>query len=160
MTKNWQLIRDKKMDPQIFAKRAMILDLMREWYKKEGFLEVETPLMVRYPGMEPDLDVFATEFISKDGSREKRYFHTSPEYAMKKLLGAGFERIFQITKAFRNGEFFSGGSPPSRMTHNPEFTMIEWYRANADYRDIMKDTEDMIRHVANRLPVPRPMQHV
>lgn len=153
--RNWQLIRDKKLDPELFHKRARILDLMREWFKKEGFLEVETPLMVKYPGMEPDLDVFSTEFISKDGKfREKRYFHTSPEYAMKKLLGAGFQKIFQITKTFRNGEWIE----ESITRHNPEFTMIEWYRANTDYSAIMKDTEAMIQWISYQLPASKDLR--
>ncbi len=144
--KNWQLIRDKILPKDIFLKRARIFDLIREWFKKEGFLEVETPLMVKHPGMEPHLNLFSSEFVSEDKKyREKRYLHTSPEYAMKKLLGAGFEKIFQITKVFRNGEV---GRP-----HNPEFTMMEWYRAHADYRDIMKDTEDIIRYAAKALGV-------
>ncbi len=189
--KNWQLIREAQDHPptpslagvgavskETFVKRARILDLMREWFRKEGFLEVETPLMVKHPGMEPHLNLFSSEFVSEDGKyKEKRYLHTSPEYAMKKLLGAGFEKIFQITKVFRNGEIgnadFLGcsagtaGKPNycvqplgvNESRHNPEFTMIEWYRANADYQAIMNDTEAMIRFIASKLPVSRPLQH-
>lgn len=176
MAKNWQLIRDKKLDPELFQKRARILDLMREWFKKEGFLEVETPLMVKKPGMEPHLNVFSTEFVSENGSyREKRYLHTSPEYAMKKLLGAGFQKIFQITKVFRNSEVgnadFVGcaggqGTPNycvqplgvNESRHNPEFTMIEWYRANADYSAVMKDTEAMIQWISYQLPASKDLR--
>ncbi|MDP2691607.1 MAG: EF-P lysine aminoacylase EpmA [Candidatus Gracilibacteria bacterium] len=143
---NWQLIRDGQLDKDTFVQRARILDLMREWFRGQGFLEVETPLMVKHPGMEPHLNLFSSEFVSEDGKyRDRRYLHTSPEYAMKKLLGAGFEKIFQLTKVFRNGE--DGGA------HNPEFTMVEWYRANADYMDVMKDTEVMVRWISSQLAV-------
>lgn len=144
--KNWQLMRNGQMDREIFVKRAQILDLLRLWFRQEGFLEVETPLMVKHPGMEPHLDLFASEYLGKDGKvLDRRFLHTSPEYAMKKLLGAGFERIFQLTKVFRNGE--CGGA------HNPEFTMLEWYRTNSDYLGMMDDTETMIRFIAAEIGI-------
>lgn len=143
---NWQLIRDGKLGKEAFVGRARILDLMREWFRGQDFLEVETPLMVKHPGMEPHLNLFSTEFISEDGKfSEKRFLHTSPEYSMKKLLGAGFEKVFQITKVFRNGE--------KARTHNPEFTMLEWYRANENYEKIMDDCEDMIKYIAQEMPL-------
>lgn len=167
---NWQLIRDGKLKKDIFVQRARILDLIREWFKREGFLEVETPLMVKYPGMEPHLNLFSSEFISEDKQyREKRYLHSSPEYSMKKLLGAGFEKIFQITKVFRNGELgnadfmgCTGGKAgevnycvhplgENESRHNPEFTMMEWYRGNSDYKAIMDDCENMIKFIVQGL---------
>ena len=188
---NWQLIRDGKLDKQTFVQRARILDLIREWFRKEGFLEVETPLMVKHPGMEPHLNLFSSEFISEEGQySDKRYLHTSPEYSMKKLLGAGFEKIFQISKVFRNGELgnadFLGctggkataalqtpdplqGEPTSpavsdkspnycvqvlgenESRHNPEFTMMEWYRGNSGYEAIMDDCERMIKFVVREM---------
>lgn len=166
--KNWQLIRDGKMEKKVFVLRARILDLVREWFRKEGFLEVETPCVVKHPDLAPDLDLFATDFVSKDGKRrERRFLQTSPEYAMKKLLGAGFEKIFQMSKSFRNAEFIgspaneiaasfsapSGEAPRNDSRHNPEFTMLEWYRAEADYRDIMSDTENMIKYVVQELAI-------
>lgn len=147
---NWRLMRDGKMDKEAFILRAQILDLIRAWFKREGFLEVETPSIVKHPDLAPDLDLFATEFVSKDGKvRERRYLQTSPEYDMKKLLGAGFEKIFQVSKSFRNAEWVADGSSTNR--HNPEFTMLEWYRAGADYRDMMSDTEKMIKYVVHEL---------
>lgn len=132
------------MRQEIFVMRARIIDLIRQWFKNQGFLEVETPIMVKIPEMEPHLRRFETMFISEDGKKKERCFlRTSPEIEMKKVLAAGFEKIFQITKVFRNGE--AGGS------HNPEFSMIEWYRTNADYRDIMNDTEAMIRFICEKL---------
>jgi len=167
---NWQLIRDGKLDRETFVQRARILDLMREWFRAQDFLEVETPLMVKHPGMEPHLNLFTTEFISEDGKmRDKRFLHTSPEYSMKKLLGADFENIFQITKVFRNGEIgnadfrgCSGGDATganycvqplgeNESRHNPEFTMVEWYRGNSGYEAIMDDCESMINFIIDGL---------
>ncbi|MDF2379725.1 MAG: EF-P lysine aminoacylase GenX [Candidatus Gracilibacteria bacterium] len=176
---NWQLIRDGKMSSETFVQRARILDLMREWFRKQEFLEVETPLMLKYPGMEPHLNLFSSEFVSEDGKyMDKRFLHTSPEYGMKKLLGAGFERIYQIGKVFRNGEVTLQTTPClssiakgteeqekeesdtfqmeigiQNSRHNPEFTMLEWYRTNADYNDIMDDCESMIKYVSRELGV-------
>jgi lysyl-tRNA synthetase class 2 len=176
------------MNQQIFIDRARIIDGIREWFNSENFLEVETPILVRHPDLAPDLDLFSTEFVSKDGKyRERRYLHTSPEYAMKKLLGAvargtvrsvtaaggeakdseiekskilsveesaspfqeGFGNIFQICKTFRNAEWVDGQTEANR--HNPEFTMLEWYRLGADYLGIMSDTENMIKYVDQQM---------
>jgi len=168
---NWQLIRDGKLDKETFVQRARILDLIREWFRQQDFLEVETPLMVKHPGMEPHLNLFASEFVSEDGQySDKRYLHTSPEYSMKKLLGAGFENIFQITKVFRNGELgnadfrgCTGGKASAEVNycvqplgenssrHNPEFTMVEWYRGKSGYEAIMEDCENMIKYFVQKM---------
>jgi elongation factor P--(R)-beta-lysine ligase len=127
--------------------RAKIIEEAREFFKERDFLEVETPSLVKLPGMEPYLDVFKTRFEPeghKEGGSvgaEDMYLITSPEYAMKKLLVGGAEKIFQICKSFRNKE--TGGP-----LHNPEFTLLEWYRAYADYEDIMKDTEELVCDLA------------
>lgn len=123
--------------------RAKIIAEVRKFFEQREFLELDTPSLVKYPGQEPYLDVFKTEFKAEFegvGVRDDLYLITSPEYALKKYLVAGFEKIFQITKAFRNKESFSN-------RHNPEFTMLEWYRAFADYRDMMKDTEDLVKYL-------------
>jgi len=103
---------------------------------------VDTPELVNLPGMEPYLDIFKSKFeVNFDAERSferDMYLITSPEYAMKKLLVAGFEKIFQLTKAFRNKETFSD-------LHNPEFTILEWYRAYASYEEIIQDTEDLVK---------------
>jgi len=136
--------------------RSRILDGIREFIKGKDSLEVETPSMVKLPGMEPNLDVFETEFVGArsdtvgeveqsgdrgDGLRQRMFLITSPEYAMKKLLVSGLEKVFQICKTFRNGE--TGGA-----VHNPEFTMLEWYRAYASYEDVMRDTEELVENLA------------
>ena len=119
-------------------KRARIIAGIRRFFDEKGFVEVDTPLMVPQPGMEPHLEAFQTTYEMR-----QFYLHTSPEYAMKRLLVAGFERIYQICKVFRH-------EPVGRM-HTPEFTMLEWYRAYADYTDIMVDTEYLIAELATDL---------
>ncbi len=119
-------------------KRAKIISGIRRFFDEKDFVEVETSLMVPQPGMEPHLEAFQTMYEMR-----QFYLHTSPEYAMKRLLAAGFERIYQVCKVFRH-------EPVGRM-HTPEFTMLEWYRAFADYTDIMVDTEYLIAELATDL---------
>lgn len=129
---------------EVMQKRAKVLKGIRAYFEAEGFLEVETPSVVKLPGMEPYLDVFETAFVDAQGKAEDRYLITSPEYAMKKLLVAGYEKVFQICKSFRNKETDS-------ELHNPEFTLLEWYRAFASYEEMMKDTEKLVEFVAKEL---------
>lgn len=134
---NWKRL---KTDPEYWERmltRSAVIAAVREFFVTEGFLEVETPILVKTPGMEPNLQPMT---VGKDG-KVSGYLITSPEYAMKKLLAGGLERIFEITKAFRGGE-------PSGGMHNPEFTMVEWYRSDASYTDVMEDTEQMVAAVA------------
>jgi lysyl-tRNA synthetase class 2 len=118
--------------------RAKIIAGIRRFFDHRDFLEIETPTLVAQPGMEPHLEAFATSFENCP-----LYLHTSPEYAMKRLLSAGFERIYQICKAFRH--------EPSGRMHHPEFTILEWYRAYADYTHIMTDIENLITQLATDL---------
>ena len=101
--------------------RGRILASVRGYFAGEGFVEVETPALQVSPGLEPHLKAFPTVLEAPDGTSTRLNLHTSPEFAMKKLLAAGEPRIFQIARVFRNGERSS--------THHPEFTMLEWYRA-------------------------------
>ena len=129
--------------------RAKIIAGIRRFFDREGFVEVETPVLVPQPGMEPHLEAFQTTCDARPF-----FLHTSPEYAMKRLLASGFERIYQICKVFRN-------EPASRM-HSPEFSMLEWYRAYADYTDIMADAENLIAQLAIEVcgePVVRTARH-
>jgi elongation factor P--(R)-beta-lysine ligase len=112
--------------------RQTTLDAVRRFFRAEGFIEVETPMLVPSPGLEPHLDPFRLT----GGA----YLPTSPEYAMKKLLAAGSGSLFQISKAFRD--------EPANPQHLPEFTMLEWYRVGADYRVTMQDTERLCAAVA------------
>lgn len=115
--------------------RQALYSALRRFFTGRDYLEVETPLLVPAPGMEPHINAFEARFIPETdvGRPGTLYLHTSPEYAMKRLLAEGAGPLFQICKVFRNGEV----SP----THNPEFTMLEFYRPGSDYHGIMEDLE-------------------
>ena len=139
----WQDLKNNPRLREIYFKRIELIKLIREWFWSQGFLETETPLAVRFPGQEPYLNPVPVELTDPQGVSNQFYLHTSPEYFMKKLLASGFNKIFQITKTFRNHESFGG-------LHNPEFTMIEWYRAPGTYREIMDDTEKLFKFVGKK----------
>jgi lysyl-tRNA synthetase class 2 len=121
--------------------RVRIIRAIRSVFDSQGFLEVQTPALQVSPGLEPHLQAFSTELIDpRGGARVKRYLHTSPEFGMKKLLSAGLEKIYQISLVYRNRE--------RSHTHHPEFSMLEWYRANAPYTELMNDTETLLRACA------------
>ncbi len=143
MTSNWLVFKKENHGREKFFLRAKILSLIRDFFNKENFLEVETPSLVRLPGMEPHLDPVKVTFPILGGKCDG-YLITSPEYAMKKILAAGFPRIFQICKSFRGGEAMD-------KLHNPEFTILEWYRTRADYKNIMEDVERMVVYIARNL---------
>jgi lysyl-tRNA synthetase class 2 len=111
--------------------RELIRVALRGWFAEQGFVEVETPILQVAPGAEVHLTGFATEWKTPDGRGQPRWLHSSPEFAMKKLLAGGVPRLFQFARVFRNSE----GS----ALHHPEFTMLEWYRAGAGYETIMDD---------------------
>jgi lysyl-tRNA synthetase class 2 len=116
--------------------RALIQAAMRQWFASEGFVEVETPILQAAPGAEVHLTGFATEWELPDGEERERWLHSSPEFAMKKLLAGGMPKIFQFARVFRNAE----GS----ALHHPEFTMLEWYRAGTGYETIMADCKALL----------------
>ncbi len=126
----WRPDRLAKRLPNLEA-RGRLLAAMRGWFAGEGFVEVETPILQVAPGAEVHLAGFATDWELPDGEERDRWLHSSPEFAMKKLLAGGMERIFQFARVFRNAE----GS----ALHHPEFTMLEWYRAGAGYETVMQD---------------------
>ncbi|MBI4925643.1 MAG: EF-P lysine aminoacylase GenX [Bdellovibrio sp.] len=115
--------------------RTLIETGIREFFLQESFIEVRTPLLVKSPGMEPHIRPF--KLLSG------AYLPTSPEFAMKKLLAGGLEKIFQICPAFRN--------EPISPIHHPEFTILEWYRTHASLQDIMKDVENLIYFLSNKI---------
>lgn len=104
------------------------------------FTHVRTPLLVRSPGMEPHIRPLE---LQRPEGAERVFLPTSPEFAMKKLMAQGYEKIFQICSAFRD--------EPKSPEHLPEFTMLEWYRAQATYDSIMKDSENLIEFVATQV---------
>lgn len=113
--------------------RARIIKAIRSFFDTRGFLEVETPL--RIPANAPE------EYIEPQSSGE-HYLHTSPEICMKRLLCRDHEKIFQICRCWRSGERGS--------RHVPEFTMLEWYRANSSYYELMKDCEELLQHISKQ----------
>jgi lysyl-tRNA synthetase class 2 len=132
--------------------RARLQGAVRAHLAARGFDEVETPCLVPAPGMEPHIHAFETAFVPETGVPEAGggsgdarplWLHSSPEYAMKRLLADGFDRIFQFARVFRNGEISSN--------HNPEFTMLEMYRAGTDQRGIMEDLEQAVEAGARAL---------
>jgi lysyl-tRNA synthetase class 2 len=136
----WQAPRFAALRGRLEA-RARIIRAIRSYFDGQGFLEVQTPALQISPGLEPHLQAFSTELLDPTGRRrEKRYLHTSPEFAMKKLLAAGLERIYQISLVYRNRERSS--------THHPEFSMLEWYRTHAPYTELMEDSEELLRACA------------
>src|ERR1700750_1088699 len=131
--------------PDAFARRrpylearGHILNAMRDVFASRGFVEVDTPALQVSPGLEPHLRAFATELHDpQEAAAALRYLHTSPEFAMKKLLVAGMPRIWQLAHVFRDGE--------RSATHHPEFSMLEWYRVDASYRDLMEECAALVR---------------
>lgn len=113
------------------AERAKLLADARAFFESRGYLEVETPIAIPSPGLDLHLDAFEAV-----GGAQPRWLSTSPEYQMKRLLAAGLPRIYQITRAFRAGE--------RGERHNPEFTILELYRAHAGASAIMRDTEQLV----------------
>lgn len=124
----------------ILRVRERVIDTIRRFFKSQGFLEVFTPILVPVPSCEPNLEVFETQLRTSKGETRRAFLIMSPEYSIKKLLAQGIGSCFEITKCFRNEEEVS-------RLHNPEFTMLEWYRANANYFDIMDDFEKLFLEI-------------
>jgi lysyl-tRNA synthetase class 2 len=139
-------------DPKRFAARRPYLEARgamtaatRTWFTTQQFAEVETPALQISPGLEPHLKAFATELEEPfDQGARRLYLHTSPEFAMKKLLAAGCPRIFQLARVYRNGE--------RAPTHHPEFTMLEWYRTGATVETLIADTAALLRSAWHAVP--------
>jgi lysyl-tRNA synthetase class 2 len=119
------------------------LQALGDFFRRQGFLELATPTLVPCPGTEPSLDPFITEFV-QGSRREKFYLPTSPELHLKKALALGAEKIFEIRRCFRNSEVTEH--------HQPEFTMIEWYRAYGDLNAIQQDVRALIGYLVQTLP--------
>jgi lysyl-tRNA synthetase class 2 len=127
----WHPARHQDRRPALLA-RGRIQSALRHWFADQGFLEVDPAALQISPGNEAHLHGFATELLDEAGQGRPMYLHTSPEFAMKKLLAAGESRIFALTHVYRNRE---------RTTrHSPEFAMLEWYRVDEDYTALMQDS--------------------
>jgi lysyl-tRNA synthetase class 2 len=123
-------------------RRASILQYIRRFFNEQGFLEVETP--IRAPAIAPEL--FIVPFQSEDW-----FLAASPELHMKRLLAAGYDKLYQFSHCFRKGE--------KGRWHNPEFIMLEWYRKDADYLRIIDDTEKLITMIAQKLGMKKRIKY-
>ena len=132
----WSPQKHKDRRPFLLG-RAKIKAALRAWFETQRFIEVEPGCLQVSPGNEMHLQAFRTELVAPDLTRQMLYLHTSPEFACKKLLAAGEERIFAFAPVFRNGE--------RGALHAPEFTMLEWYRANENYGTAMQDCAALLK---------------
>jgi elongation factor P--(R)-beta-lysine ligase len=135
----WSAARHADVRP-FLAARGAITRAVRAWFDEQGFAEVETGILQVSPGNETHLHAPRTELMDADGARATRYLRTSPEFAAKKLLAAGEQKIFEFARVFRDRE--------RGDLHLPEFTMLEWYRAHANYDAVMADSVVVIAHAA------------
>ncbi len=128
----------KHQDRRSFLlQRNRIIAALRAWLGDKGFLEVDVPALAISPGNEAHLHAFQTMLVQPDGTEQPLYLHTSPEFACKKLLAAGETQIYFLGHVFRNRE--------RTLTHTPEFTMLEWYRTHAPYRQVIDDALELVR---------------
>jgi lysyl-tRNA synthetase class 2 len=121
---------------KLLRERARIRAAVRGFFDARGFVEVETPAMVVSPGLDLHLDAF--EVVQRGGGAP-RWLSTSPEYQMKRLLADGYDQIYQLAPCFRQSE--------AGALHNPQFTMLEWYRASPDIENIVGDTEQLVARI-------------
>ncbi len=129
-----------KQRPELWRQyfiREKVLRAIRIFFEDREFHEVETPILIAHPPAESYLDVFETKLLDRNRKAQQAYLSTSPEVPLKKLMVAGLGNCFALTKSFRNMETQS-------TLHNPEFTILEWYRVGADYHEIMKDCEELL----------------
>lgn len=135
----WDKGRHADRRPLLLA-RGRIKAAIRAWFEAEGFIEVDTGCLQVSPGNEAHLHAFKTTLVGTDLARRDLYLHTSPEFAAKKLLAAGEERIFTFAPVFRNRE--------RGDLHHPEFTMLEWYRVGEPYERLWQDCAAILRIAA------------
>ncbi len=121
--------------PELLHLRAHLFQKIRQFFADRTVLEVETPLICKAIGSDPNLDFFTTNYQLPPTQRTL-FLQTSPEFAMKRLLAADSGSIYQICKAFRNGE--------SGRFHNPEFTLLEWYRVGFDLSQLMDEVDELL----------------
>lgn len=137
---NWKKIKENPKLKENLLVKAQILGAIREFFQHEGFTEMDTPAMVVSPDPNPFNEVLETKTVSG----EKLFFTPSPEFFLKKFLAAGLKNIYQITKAYRDQQ-------EKDPLHLREFTILEWYRDNASYLDLMKDCENLIQDIYQNL---------
>ncbi|WGE71517.1 elongation factor P--(R)-beta-lysine ligase [Actinobacillus equuli subsp. haemolyticus] len=130
---------------QNLIKRSQIMAEIRQFFKDRGVLEVETPALSEFSVTDVHLSTFSTQFLSPFASEAKTlHLTTSPEYHMKRLLAAGSGSIFQLCRVFRNEE--------AGKRHNPEFTMLEWYRPHFDMYRLINEVDDLLQQILDCEP--------
>ncbi len=122
---------------QMLAQRARLLERIRAFMKERGILEVETPVLGRFGNPDPNLHSFVARSPGTDDPEDAFYLQTSPEFYMKRLVAAGSGPVYQIGKVFRAAE--------AGRLHEPEFTMLEWYRPGFDHRAIMDEIAELLQ---------------
>ncbi|HEY1736799.1 MAG TPA: EF-P lysine aminoacylase EpmA [Methylovirgula sp.] len=132
---------------RILQERARLMQAARRFFDGRGFIEVDPAILQVSPGNEAHIAGFATQLVAPDATKSRLYLHASPEFAAKKLLAAGEERLYCLGHVFRNGE--------RGRLHHPEFTMLEWYRANAPVETLFEDCAALLAAVADAVDAPR-----
>lgn len=138
---------------KVLKAKSILTNIIRDFFLKRKYLEVDTPILSPYLIPEACLEVFKTDYILEDKSKKNCYLIPSPEIWMKKLLAKGSGDIFQITKSFRNTE-------PASGIHNPEFTMLEWYTVNKSYTDSIKIMQELLNRIINEFKLPEQVQKI
>lgn len=134
---------------QTLKQRAFLMSKIREYFAQENVLEVETPILSSAGNTDVNIESFTSEYITID--QEKSYLRTSPEFPLKRLLCSGTGDIFEIGKVFRKDEV--------SKTHNVEFTMLEWYRIDYDYKQLIQDVKQLFKFVLSAFNLPAPDTH-
>ncbi|MCX6779331.1 MAG: EF-P lysine aminoacylase EpmA [Candidatus Magasanikbacteria bacterium] len=129
----WQEIKTQEKIKNNLIQRSVFLSKIRGFFAEKGYVEIDSPLLVAKPNMEPNLDIFETIL-------------RNPEFALKKILVAGLPKIYQMSKCFRNNE-------PWNENHNPEFTLLEWYETGINYFNLMDQVEKLVRFISNQQTV-------
>lgn len=150
--KIWQKLHKNRNLWERYFTREKIIQAIRAFFQKEGFHEVETPLLVSSVIPESYHEVFTTTLLDRNRKTQRMFLATSPEASLKKLIAAGIGNCFEITRSFRNGESESA-------SHNPEFTILEWYRMDVGYEAIMRDCENLFLFIRQKLRPQKP-QHL
>ena len=147
--KTWQRL---KAHPELWERyfvRERTIRSIRHFFDSQQFHEVETPILIAHPPAESYLDVFKTTLLNRQRRANDAYLSTSPEVPLKKLMVAGLGNCYAVTKSFRNME-------TQGNLHNPEFTILEWYRVGSDYKDIMNDCEELVLRLLSVIPASEP----
>lgn len=139
--RTWRRLAAGELSWEVLRRRSLILERTRSHFLRKGFTEVDPPIAVSCPNIDPN--VFPVVLSDADGRPSQRFLHTSPELSMKKLLAAGAGNLFFLGKVFRDRE----GSP----LHCNEFTMLEWYRVGEPVEAVMEDVETLIRELAGAI---------